>query len=70
MVLNYLADGLTDIAGAASSMSKTYSTADELNNATVADVTKALAAATSDLGSLLTSDGGTVATPITPPTGS
>jgi hypothetical protein len=70
MVLNYLSDGLTDIAGAASSMSKTYSTADELNNATVADVTKALAAATSDLGSLLTSDGGTVATPITPPTGS
>ena len=58
MVLNYLADGLTNIAGAASSMSKTYSTADELNNATAADVTSALAAVTSDFGSLLTSDGG------------
>jgi hypothetical protein len=57
-VLNYLADGLTDVVNAANSMSKTYSTTDELNNATAADVTNSLNSATNDFNNLLSADGG------------
>jgi hypothetical protein len=67
MVLNYLANGLTDIAGAANNLSTTYSTADDLNNATAADVTNALNSATSDFNNLLTADGGSPPSTSTPP---
>jgi hypothetical protein len=58
-VLNDLANGLTDIYNAVKTMSKNYTTADDLNKMTATDLQNAFQQAQGDFSSMMTANGGT-----------
>jgi len=60
-VLSDLCDGLTDLKQAATTMSGKYTTADDLNNMSVTDLTNALNSSTSDFSKVMTDNGGSPA---------
>lgn len=62
-VLHDLADGLTDLNSAATTMSQKYKTADDLNNMKVSDLQAQLDDTTGDLNAMMTANGGTSAAP-------
>jgi hypothetical protein len=60
-VLNDLANGLTDIYNAAKTMSKNYTTADDLNGMSVTDLQNAFSKAQGDFSNMISANGGTSA---------